>query len=386
MDLVIQFMATALLTAALLAIASKLLPNRLSKSRTALIALGFAAIPLLRFLFEWDSLPHNLLAMSGFAILPFVVFYFFQGTIRQRLFTLICFFLIIGVSDSLLTIWLYYRFSPLMWWEMTFGETGIFSILRPAILLTSYVLFGAGYFFRPILWLIGMFFALLVTLPLGIYTAFKDRKLAHEKELEEIRHHIELEKAHYLEIERRRDELAKLRHDFNNQLATIARLVRSGEDVNAQAMISTLADEIRRTQEYTYCSIPVVDAMLSEKAEECKTAEVGLEVSLDIPVQLSVEQTHLCSIFGNLLDNALTACKKLVNRENLVIRLSSMIDGDYLFIRIINPSDAPGEKPAKGRGYGTRILSGIAARYEGEYLYEYSEGVFSATVSLMTAE
>jgi sensor histidine kinase regulating citrate/malate metabolism len=55
---------------------------------------------------------------------------------------------------------------------------------------------------------------------------------------------MELEQARYGEVEKRSEELAKIRHDFNNQLASIIQLVRTGEDGAAQEMISALTNEI----------------------------------------------------------------------------------------------------------------------------------------------
>jgi len=63
-----------------------------------------------------------------------------------------------------------------------------------------------------------------------------------------------------------------------------------------------------------------------------------------------------------------------------------MQDGDYLFIKAINPSKEPSKKPVAGRGYGSRILSDLASRYGGDYRAEYKDGVFTATVSLLATE
>lgn len=74
--------------------------------------------------------------------------------------------------------------------------------------------------------------------------------LSHEKneqlesELNETRRQVELEQARHKELEIRQDEMAKIRHDFNNQLAAIVQLVRMGEDKAAQEVLDALADEI----------------------------------------------------------------------------------------------------------------------------------------------
>jgi len=210
------------------------------------------------------------------------------------------------------------------------------------------------------------------------------KKKEMEDELREARHAMELEQAHYLEVEKRRGELSKIRHDFNNQLASIGQLIRAGEESSVQDMISSLSKEIVETKENPYCNIPVINAILIDKAQTCSELGIGLAVNLELPPTITVEQMHLCSIFGNLLDNAITACKQVSDKPT--IQLSTMVDGDYLFIKAANPTKEPQKKPAPGRGQGSRILSDLAARYGGDYRAEYKDGVFTAVVSLLAVD
>jgi len=230
---------------------------------------------------------------------------------------------------------------------------------------------------------VGLALCFLSDIALLIILVEQDKKLVLQEELRETRHRMELEQAHYRDVEQRREELAKIRHDFNNQLASIGQLIRTGDDNSAQEMIHALSDEIIGTKENPYCGIPVINAILTEKTRVCAESGITLTVDLDLPNPLSVEPIHLCSIFGNLLDNAIDACKQIGQADKLTIQLNSMVDGDYLFIKAANPSIEPMKKPVSGRGHGSRILSDLAARYGGDYRTEYQEGVFTAVVSLL---
>jgi len=229
-------------------------------------------------------------------------------------------------------------------------------------------------------WVWGVFVSMIGSLILLVYTISQERKTALEEELQETRHAMDLEQSHYREIELRREALANIRHDFNNQLASIGQLIRAGEKESAQDMINALSHEIAGTREKSYCSIPVVNAILAEKALACAKAGIRLSVDLDFPASLTVEQMHICGIFGNLLDNAINACK---HADTPTIELKSMVDGGYLFIKTVNPSGEPPKKAWAGRGFGSRILSDYAVRYGGDYKTEYKDGVFTALVSLL---
>ena len=208
-----------------------------------------------------------------------------------------------------------------------------------------------------------------------------EEKQSLEIQLRETRHAMELEQAYYRNIEEQREKLSHIRHDFKNQLASISALLQLGEEQEARDMIHSVSRMIDDTRESIYCAIPVVNAVLSEKERLCREKGITLQVELALPADLTVKSIHLCSIFGNLLDNAIRAAAA-AGSEHPVISLRSLREGDYLFLKVTNPSPPP-QPPEKGRGIGTRILTDLACQYGGDYQTEYRDGIFSAVVCLL---
>jgi signal transduction histidine kinase len=258
-------------------------------------------------------------------------------------------------------------------------------LIYPFVPIGQWIVVSALYYqsFNHGLVFVGIALCLLSNLVFFFLITEQEGKIETSETLSETRRRMELEQAHYQEVERRREELAKIRHDFNNHLAAIDHLIRSGEGGSAQGMIRDLAAQIVATKENTYCAIPIINAVLREKAQTCAAAGIGLEVELNFPQRFDAEPTHLCSLFSNLLDNAISACRQTKDSEAATIRLTAMTDGDYLFVKTVNPSAAPVKDFAPGRGYGSRILSEVAAKHGGGYQSEYKEGVFTAMVSLL---
>jgi len=234
-------------------------------------------------------------------------------------------------------------------------------------------------------WLVGVLFSLAANALLLIFTISQEKNTAAVEELEEIQHRINLEKSHYEAAQQRMEELEMIRKDFNEKLETVASLTRTGENKAARENIAALAEKINRTKENPYCNVPVINAVLTEKENDCEAAGVTLSIDLKLPEKLAVEPMHLCSIFSNILDNAITACRKITGSDKPIIRLSSVVDGDYLVIKAVNPSEAP-EKAAPGRGYGTRILKGLAAIYDGDFMSDFRDGEYSVLLSLIASE
>lgn len=81
-------------------------------------------------------------------------------------------------------------------------------------------------------------------------------------------HQTQLERQHYQSVERRREEMAKIRHDYNNLLSSVLGLVRMGKTREAEEMVLGLLARVEATREAPYCGIPIVNAILSEKEGE----------------------------------------------------------------------------------------------------------------------
>lgn len=247
-----------------------------------------------------------------------------------------------------------------------------------------FLLYSLSFEEWSVFWLQGVVLSIAAMVLLLIHAILQEKKTAAEEYLRETQHRIELEKSHYNAVEKRREELDKIRREFNEKLEVAARFVRLGEEEEARESISILAENIARTREAPYCAIPVINAVLTEKEKDCVAAGITLSVNLCLPEVLAIEPMHLCSIFSNMLDNAITACKQVQNSSKITIHLSSKTDGDYLFIKSVNPSNDPPKRLRLGRGYGSRILSDLAARYGGNYKSEYKSGKFTALISLLT--
>lgn len=207
-----------------------------------------------------------------------------------------------------------------------------------------------------------------------------------EKELSALRQQSELERQHYHNVEARREEMAKIRHDYNNLITSVLGLLNMNKTQEAAEALGNLLAKVEETREYPYCGIPIVNAILSEKEAVCRRNKIALRTDLLFPEDAAITPIDLCSIFANLLDNAIRACTHLPPERAREIELSVAVQGDYLLIRCDNPSiKAPG-KHAEGSGYGMKILSDISKRYGGKFKTNYENGIFTARLILLCAQ
>lgn len=233
---------------------------------------------------------------------------------------------------------------------------------------------------------VGVLLGLLADYILLYILMEQSQKQTLARKLKELETLYQVENVHYQAIEARRDEMAKLQHDFNNQLVTAYHLVEQGDKEQSRALLDSLKANISETTEYMYCGNAVVNAVLSEKASICRTQGIQLATELSMGEESFIQPVHLCSIFTNLLDNAVRAAKDCPESARF-ITVKAARKEDYLHIKVENASADPKKAYSRDRkSYGQEILRDIALQYSGELLTDWKDGTYRAILSLMAEE
>ena len=192
-----------------------------------------------------------------------------------------------------------------------------------------------------------------------------------------------LEKAHYEEVQKRRERLFAITNDSNAEIRQIREYLRNNEDKHAEKLLQELLKKIENTKEYPYCEIPVINVILSEKKKQCDEAGIQFVTDLKMPDILEHKYVDMCSICGNLMDNAIRAGLKLREAgEEARIDLTSGMKDDYLIIKCKNQCLEVKGNNTEGTGYGLKILKEIAEKYQGHFHTEFDNQMFLAQITL----
>ena len=229
------------------------------------------------------------------------------------------------------------------------------------------------------------FFILGITAGIIIcYGAFEIRKRQRlKRELQEWRSFQRAEELQDELVEEKREELAKIRHDFNNQLAAAYRLLEQREYPPARLLLDDMRDRIASNKECLYCGNAIVNAVLLEREPILREWEISFTADLKIQEEPQIKAIHLCSVFTNLVDNGIQAAKNCIP-ENRFLRIWASRKGDYLHIKVENPVPEKREIfPEKEKRYGHMILREIAGIYEGKFWTRQEDRVYTAYISLL---
>lgn len=213
-----------------------------------------------------------------------------------------------------------------------------------------------------------------------------EKKKALEQEIKAIEYTRLLEEKHYESIEAKRYEAAKIRHDIKNQISAMRELIYLGKINDADGIISNLERDIDNTKEYEYCSIPIVNAVISEKSALCKINNIRFEADICFQISEKIAKSHICCIFSNLLDNAINANLKIENTSDRYITIKGILKNSYIIIGCKNPVSHEIENikliPEQSSGYGLKILRDIALQYNGSFDIEIENSVCCASIAI----
>ncbi len=119
--------------------------------------------------------------------------------------------------------------------------------------------------------------------------------------------------SHYTALTSQYEANRRIRHDILHHVNTIRYLLANGQQQEATEYAGQLLAENQRSSQLGQCDNPVIDAFLYGRVQEAKAQGITVETHIILPVELSVSNTDLVIVFGNLMDNAVEACAKLEN-------------------------------------------------------------------------
>ncbi len=133
----------------------------------------------------------------------------------------------------------------------------------------------------------------------------------------------------------------------------------------------------------------VLDALLFKKTEQAKESDIVLTFDVSCPLgDTAISDYDLCSVFGNIIDNALEAVMPLEENRKITVAIEKQLD--MLYIRCKNPYSGElrirGDRLLTGKadtalhGYGISRVREIAAKHGGEVKITADNGEFSIEI------
>ncbi len=204
----------------------------------------------------------------------------------------------------------------------------------------------------------------------------------------------ELLKTHFLEVDNMYRKMRGWRHDYRTHI----QVLKSYTDKGDLEAIARYLDELE-TDLYTVDTViktgnPMTDAILNSKIALANDRGIKVEIDAQIPVLLSISAVDLCTVLGNLFDNAIEASEKLPEDQR-VIRVYIDLKGNQLYISFLNFTSG-GKltkignlfKSTKGgeHGLGLGRIDDVVKRLGGYLSRNSEDGAFTTEILLPLGE
>ena len=174
------------------------------------------------------------------------------------------------------------------------------------------------------------------------------------------------------------NELRGWKHDYQNHLNVLSTLYFEGNYSELGKYIVNQKNSLPPLFSKSNSGNSILDAILTDKILQLSNTDIKFEHTVLLPENFNIDNVDLTIIIGNLLDNAIEACNKVENSNNLFIDFSIMpklngveiittnsYDKDNLLIKencyISNKSDS------LSHGLGLKQIETTINKYSGFY-------------------
>lgn len=201
----------------------------------------------------------------------------------------------------------------------------------------------------------------------------------------------QLENNYYRELENSIKSLRELRHDISTHIHVMKNLIERGNDEELKQYFSSIETRYQSEDAAFATDNPLLNAILTSKQMAAREHHIKMELNYYTSHSIPLPPLDLCSLIGNLIDNAVEACQKVMNETARYIDIAIGDKGDMVYIKIKNCSDGiyletDGQlqttKTGNRHGIGLKRIRSIAEHAGGFFYVNPRPGEFTAIVMI----
>lgn len=181
--------------------------------------------------------------------------------------------------------------------------------------------------------LVYIFTVLGVFVQLGLLVAMILSRDEHKEKEALNAKYLEDQVAHYEYLEKREQETRKFRHDMTNHMMILRNLYDTGTEAEFEEYFDTICKRITAFGNQISVGNNTADAIINQYAQEAENAGIKLKVDGHFSSDCHISAVDICTIFSNLLSNAIRA-EKEANGDEVELFIRNL-DHD-LFIEVRN--------------------------------------------------
>lgn len=224
-----------------------------------------------------------------------------------------------------------------------------------------------------------------------LYLIFQvNEKCSNEKELMQLQQESEFQQQYMDNVRQMDEHIRKIRHDMKNQLNVVAALIEEEQYEKAKDYITSYSGQVVSKERYINTDNEIINAVINSKVLFCK--DNGIQIYTTVQKNIGkIEDRDMCSLLGNILDNAIEAECRL-NEADRHIELQITMENTAISIIVknriyesvleLNNDMKTTKGDSKNHGLGTKIIAKIVKKYDGYLDYFEEDDFFCCEIKL----
>lgn len=290
--------------------------------------------------------------------------------------------------------WLIDNFRIRKVWSIATAVSAIFLAFNILIVPQRYETLHVNHMARVFFTVVPMMLVLLCLLCWIFYSIV--RGMVEMADTQERNRLLEMEESQYRKMQKYMAENAAVRHDFRHTIGALDELLSAGDAENAAKYLKNYISAMPRNETTIYCDHPALNALLNYYAESARQARIRLRISVALPKKLPLTDVEVCSIVGNMFDNAINACREIPEEERRIdLTISCPTAVRFGIVTVNSFSGTVMQDGGRylsthpdGSGIGLSSIVSIAERYGGttSFRHEGKEFISGVVIPMGDAE
>ena len=195
------------------------------------------------------------------------------------------------------------------------------------------------------------------------------------------------------DVENVYQEIRRLKHDMRNHLMVISAYLNEEKYDEARDYTSSFLNKIELDFSYIFSGNALLNYILNEKFNVAKSKGIYVKANIENIKFSTVSRIDFAAILTNLLDNAIEAANKSIEKLINVqvkkkagydtIKISNSI---YKSVLLENPSLLTSKEQANEHGFGLVQVKELISKYEGLFDIWEEDGMFHVQIMIENQE
>lgn len=178
------------------------------------------------------------------------------------------------------------------------------------------------------------FFIYVVILVIILQSVWKNmirqeqKAVALENDMRQLEISIDAQKQHNELLIAHANEVKEQRHDLRHHLLAIGQMVDEHHYDDLRKYVQSMTDNMPVNHNVVYCDHVIINSLLSYYKDCAEKSGIRFEIQAQIPAHFQTLPDNVLSVIvGNLVENAIQACKRMDHGDRYVV-FQSKVQGD----------------------------------------------------------